>query len=73
MVEVTERLEVGGGLLTSAFIIVCRGIESIDCAFLRCDNGFLMLRAGGLGFLGVFGGEVETVVVAWSSLPDIVE
>lgn len=36
MDEAMDMLEVGGGRLASAFIMVCRGTESMETAFLRC-------------------------------------
>jgi hypothetical protein len=35
MVVLMERLEVGGGLETSAFMMVCRGTESMEKTFFR--------------------------------------
>jgi hypothetical protein len=79
MVEDTERFEVGGGRLTSAFMIVCRGIESIDCAFLRCDKRrwTCPFMSKGGGFVvprpEILGGDVEEVTPDFPSLPEIVE
>jgi hypothetical protein len=77
MVDEMERLEVGGGLETSAFMMVCRGMESMEYAFLRCEKRFEfvleMLSGGGrirvVGEVGVLGaalGRVISLSSSWS-------
>ena len=80
IVEETDKLEGGGGLLTRAFMIVWRGMESIERAFLRCDKRlsiFLSISRGG-GLVAdrpeKLGGEaVDGVVCGIASLPGRVE
>lgn len=62
MVEDMERLEVGGGRETSAFIIVCRGMESIEYAplrWLRTVLEFCLDMASGAGRTAPREGEID--------------